>query len=78
MNHLTTQQVRAHAALPRHLTLWWLGQAACVVKTPGGQVAAPDPYLTNSCRAMGERSRVLRHGEPSDWPESPAPSASMR
>ncbi len=53
MEPLTIEQVRAHATAPRHLTLWWLGQAGFLIKTPGGQVVALDPYLTNSCQAIG-------------------------
>jgi L-ascorbate 6-phosphate lactonase len=55
MSQLTIQQVRAHATPPSHLTLWWLGQAGFLVKTPGGQVVALDPYLTNSCKAIGNQ-----------------------
>lgn len=39
---------------PGHVALWWLGQAGFVVKTPGGVVAAIDPYLSNSCKAVGD------------------------
>lgn len=55
MNGLTIEQVRAHPTRPGHLTLWWLGQAGFLVKTPGGQVVALDPYLSNSCKAIGEQ-----------------------
>lgn len=37
-----------------HVALWWLGQAGFLIKTPGGVVAALDPYLSNSCKALGE------------------------
>jgi L-ascorbate 6-phosphate lactonase len=40
------------------LTLWWLGQAGFLIKTPGGKLAVLDPYLTNSCRALGEEVGV--------------------
>jgi L-ascorbate 6-phosphate lactonase len=56
MNPLSLQQVRAHATPPAHLTLWWLGQAGFLIRTPGGQVVALDPYLTNSCKAIGEQN----------------------
>lgn len=36
------------------VTLWWLGQAGFLVKSPGGVLVALDPYLTNSCKAVGE------------------------
>lgn len=52
---LTLQQVREHTTLPGHLTLWWLGQAGFLVKSPAGKVLALDPYLTNSCKAIGDQ-----------------------
>ena len=55
MKTLTIQEVRQHPTPAGHLTLWWLGQAGFIVKSPGGQVAALDPYLTNSCKAVGEQ-----------------------
>ncbi len=42
------------AVPPGHLALWWLGQAGFLIKTPGGVTAALDPYLSNSCKAIGE------------------------
>jgi L-ascorbate 6-phosphate lactonase len=54
MKPLTLQQLRQHQTAPGHITLWWLGQAGFVVKTPAGQVVALDPYLSNSCKAIGE------------------------
>lgn len=35
------------------IALWWLGQAGFVVKSPGGVAIAIDPYLSNSCKALG-------------------------
>lgn len=55
MAELTRRQIREHRTLTGHITLWWLGQAGFLVKTPGGQVVALDPYLTNSCKAIGEQ-----------------------
>jgi len=55
MTTLTLDQVRRHRTAPAHVTLWWLGQAGFLVKSPGGRVVAIDPYLTNSCRAIGEQ-----------------------
>lgn len=37
-----------------HIALWWLGQGGFIVKSPGGVTAALDPYLSNSCKALGE------------------------
>ncbi len=39
-----------------HIALWWLGQAGFVVKSPGGVAVALDPYLSNSCKALGDRA----------------------
>lgn len=54
MTDLSLRQVRRHPTPPGHITLWWLGQAGFLVKTPGGCVVALDPYLTNSCKAIGD------------------------
>jgi L-ascorbate 6-phosphate lactonase len=56
MSLLTIQQLRQHRTAPGHITLWWLGQAGFIVKSPGGQVVALDPYLSNSCKAIGEEA----------------------
>jgi len=37
------------------MTLWWLGQSGVIVKSPQGRIVAVDPYLTNSCKAIGEQ-----------------------
>src|SRR2546421_6025119 len=37
------------------ITLWWLGQSGFIIKTPAGVTVALDPYLTNSCKALGEQ-----------------------
>ncbi len=55
MSNLTLQQVRGYVTRPGHITLWWLGQAGFLIKTPGGQVVALDPYLSNSCKAVGDQ-----------------------
>jgi L-ascorbate 6-phosphate lactonase len=36
----------------RSLTLWWLGQAGFLMKSPAGKVMALDPYLSNSCQPL--------------------------
>jgi len=54
MNRLTLQQVREHRTQQDHLTLWWLGQSGFVIKSPGDTVIALDPYLSNSCKAVGD------------------------
>jgi L-ascorbate 6-phosphate lactonase len=52
---LTLRQVREQSTPPGHVTLWWLGQAGFLVKSPEGAVVALDPYLTNSCKAIGDQ-----------------------
>lgn len=56
MSLLKIQQVRQHPTPAGHITLWWLGQAGFLVKSPAGQVVALDPYLSNSCKAIGEQN----------------------
>lgn len=48
-------EIRQQRVPAGSLALWWLGQAGFVLKTPGEIVAAIDPYLTNSCKALGEK-----------------------
>jgi L-ascorbate 6-phosphate lactonase len=55
MNALTMNQIRSHRTPPASLTLWWLGQAGFIIKSPAGKVAALDPYLSNSCKAIGDQ-----------------------
>jgi L-ascorbate 6-phosphate lactonase len=54
MSLLTLQQVRAHPTPSGHATVWWLGQAGFILRSPGGVVLALDPYLSNSCKAIGD------------------------
>ncbi len=53
---LTMQQLRNHRVPARSVTLWWLGQSGFIVKSPGGTIVAVDPYLSNSCKAIGEQA----------------------
>jgi len=50
------QEIRTLVVPPRSITLWWLGQAGLMVKSPGGKVVVIDPYLTNSCEAFGRKA----------------------
>lgn len=52
---LTLAAVRKHPTPARGITLWWLGQAGFLLRSPGGKVLALDPYLSNSCKAIGEQ-----------------------
>ncbi len=36
------------------VTVWWLGQASFLIKSPRGVLVAIDPYLSNSCKAIGD------------------------
>jgi len=56
MQNLTLQQLRNHPTPAGHITLWWLGQAGFLIKSPGGKVVALDPYLSNSCKKIGEEN----------------------
>lgn len=53
MSSLTLGQIRAHETPAGSVTLWWLGQAGFILKSPGGKIVALDPYLSNSCQALG-------------------------
>jgi len=41
---------------PRSVALAWLGQAGFVMKSPHGVTLALDPYLSNSCEALGKEA----------------------
>lgn len=56
MSLLTIRQVRRHTTPPGHVTLWWLGQAGFLAQSPAGRLIALDPYLTNSCKAIGDQN----------------------
>jgi len=49
------KQIRAHRVPRGAVTLWWLGQAGFIVKSPNGKIVALDPYLSNSCKAIGDQ-----------------------
>jgi L-ascorbate 6-phosphate lactonase len=55
MKPLTREELRRFSVPDGSLTLWWLGQAGFVVKSPAGKLVAIDPYLTNACKAIGDR-----------------------
>ena len=46
-------EIRRQRVAPGHVTLWWLGQAGFVIKSPAGKLIVLDPYLSNSCAALG-------------------------
>ena len=54
MKSFTLQQIKTLPTPPEgQITLWWLGQSGFIIKSPAGKLAALDPYLTNSCKALG-------------------------
>jgi L-ascorbate 6-phosphate lactonase len=52
---LTMQQLRRFQVPDGSMTMWWLGQAGFIVKSPQGKIVAIDPYLSNSCKAVGDQ-----------------------
>ncbi len=56
MQTLSQQLLRSHRVPPGSLTLWWLGQSGFILKSPGGKLIAVDPYLSNACKAIGDRA----------------------
>jgi L-ascorbate 6-phosphate lactonase len=42
----------------KSIALWWLGQSSFVCKSPGGQILALDPYLSNACKALGRQAGI--------------------
>ncbi|MFH1924007.1 MAG: MBL fold metallo-hydrolase [Planctomycetota bacterium] len=54
METLSIEKLADHQVPRGSITLWWLGQTGFIVKSPGGKLVAIDPYLTNSCKAIGE------------------------
>jgi L-ascorbate 6-phosphate lactonase len=56
MKKLTMKQIKAHFVPLRSVAIWWLGQAGFIVKTPKGTIAALDPFLSNSCKKIGEQN----------------------
>ena len=56
MTKLNLATVQSHPTPANGITLWWLGQAGFIIKSPKGVVIALDPYLSDSCRAIGEQA----------------------
>ncbi len=54
MSKLTMAVIRGHQTPAHAVTLWWLGQAGFLIRSPAGKVLALDPYLSNSCKTIGE------------------------
>lgn len=56
MNNLLFSSIKEHFTRPGTITLWWLGQAGFIIRSPAGKSVALDPYLTNSCKAIGDQA----------------------
>lgn len=56
MSRSSMGDVRGYQPPGGSLAVWWLGQAGFFIKTPGGTLVVLDPYLTNSCKALGEEA----------------------
>jgi len=46
-------QLAAAKVRPGTVAVAWICQAGFVLKSPGGKIIAIDPYLSNSCKALG-------------------------
>jgi L-ascorbate 6-phosphate lactonase len=55
MSKLTMAALRSHQTPAHAVTLWWLGQAGFLIRSPAGKLVALDPYLSNSCKAIGDQ-----------------------
>ena len=55
MPTLTMEAVRKVRVPDHSLTLWWLGQSGFLIKSPAGRIIVIDPYLSNSCQAVGDQ-----------------------
>ena len=56
MQMISAEKLRGYHVPKGCLTLWWLGQAGFLVKSPAGKIVAIDPYLSNSAKAIGEQN----------------------
>lgn len=53
---MNAAEIRNTKVPPGRTTIWWLGQGGFVIKSPGGTVIVIDPYLSDSCKALGEEA----------------------
>jgi L-ascorbate 6-phosphate lactonase len=47
------REIKGRQTPPGAVTLWWLGQAGFIIRSPAGKIIALDPYLSNSCQPLG-------------------------
>ena len=50
MKTLTIKDLRKQEVSAGAVTIWWIGQAGYILKSPGGALITIDPYLSNSCK----------------------------
>jgi len=55
---LNLSALKTHKTPAKSITLWWLGQAGFIFKSPGGKIIVLDPYLSDSCKKIGEENRL--------------------
>lgn len=56
MKKMSMKQLKAQRVPSKAIAIWWLGQAGFVIKSPKGTIVALDPYLSNSCKKIGEEN----------------------
>ena len=54
MEMISAESLRRHHVPEDSLTLWWLGQAGFLVKSPAGKIVVIDPYLSNAAKEIAE------------------------
>ena len=64
MSTMTMKDLRAYTVPKGSITLWWLGQASWIFKTPGGKIIALDPYLSDSCSTLSPDFDMKRRTPP--------------
>ncbi len=58
MKTINPDDLRRFCVPPGAITLWWLGQAGFILKSPQGRLVVVDPYLTNACKAIGDEAGI--------------------
>jgi L-ascorbate 6-phosphate lactonase len=58
MQTVTMKDLKGFQVPRGSLTLWWLGQAGFIIKSPSGIMVVVDPYLSNSCKAIGDEAGI--------------------
>jgi L-ascorbate 6-phosphate lactonase len=53
METLSAEKLKSYVVPEGSLTLWWLGQAGFLIKSPSGKIVVIDPYLSNFPETTG-------------------------